>query len=112
MATKTFSERLTKLVSSSGKSANQIERELGYPRNALNNYKIGKCPSAQRLFELARYFKVEPEYLFGETEDESTKFIGSVVKELTSEDKKELCTCIHLWLNERKRDSGSKNLHS
>lgn len=40
-----FYHRLKELVESSGKSANQIERELGYPRNSLNNYKLGGEPS-------------------------------------------------------------------
>lgn len=44
------------------KSINQIEKELGYPRNALHNYKQ-RVPSGKRLIELAKYFKVSPEYL-------------------------------------------------
>lgn len=42
-----FYHRLKELVESSGKSANQIERKLGYPRNSLNNYKLGGEPSGQ-----------------------------------------------------------------
>ncbi|WP_252899259.1 helix-turn-helix domain-containing protein [Lactococcus fujiensis] len=45
------------------KSFNQVERELGYPRNALANYRLGKQPSARRLSELADFFDVSDEYL-------------------------------------------------
>ena len=48
-----FYHRLKELVESSGKSANQIERELGYPRNSLNNYKLGGEPSGTRLIGLS-----------------------------------------------------------
>ena len=47
------------------KSVNQIERDLGYPRNTLQNYKKGTIPSALRLLELAQYFGVSPQYLVG-----------------------------------------------
>ncbi|MGL5898276.1 MAG: helix-turn-helix domain-containing protein [Lactobacillaceae bacterium] len=49
----------------SGKSTNQIERELGYPRNALHNYRTGSEPSATRLMELSQYFQLSPGYLMG-----------------------------------------------
>lgn len=60
-----FTQRLIKEIEKSGKSVNRIERELGYTRNALNNYKNGALPSGIRLVELAKYFKVSPEYLIG-----------------------------------------------
>ncbi|WP_223804491.1 helix-turn-helix domain-containing protein [Lactococcus kimchii] len=64
-----FHEQLTKLVQSSNKSFNQIERELGYPRNALANYRQNsKNPSTKRLKELADYFGVAPEHLLGRDE--------------------------------------------
>lgn len=59
-----FYHRLKELVESSGKSANQIERELGYPRNSLNNYKLGGEPSGTRLIGLSEYFNVSPKYLW------------------------------------------------
>ena len=62
-----FSERLRVEVKKSGKSVNRIERELGYPRNALQNYKKGVNPSGIRLIELVKYFEVTPEYLLGKT---------------------------------------------
>ena len=58
-----FYLRLKALTHESGNSFNQIERELGYTRNALANYKNGGVPSGIRLMELANYFKVLPDYL-------------------------------------------------
>lgn len=58
-------ERIMEQVSFTKKSVNQVERELGYPRNALHNYKYTKDISATRLIELAHYFDVSPEYLLG-----------------------------------------------
>jgi transcriptional regulator with XRE-family HTH domain len=60
-----FYNRLLELVKLSRKSMNQIERELGYTRNALHNYKTGSDPSARRLLEISSYFGVKPEYLLG-----------------------------------------------
>ena len=60
-----FKNRLFEQIKFSGKSVNQIERELGYPRNAISNYKNGGEPSGTRLVELANYFHVSPEYLIG-----------------------------------------------
>ncbi|MDN6389951.1 MAG: helix-turn-helix domain-containing protein [Lactococcus lactis] len=45
---------------------NRVEKDLGYPRNALHNYKKGgSIPSGIRLMELANYFDVTPEFLIG-----------------------------------------------
>ena len=65
--TNIFYERLSQLNQLHGKSFNQVERELGLPRNSLNNYRYGKTPSAKRLLELAHYYDVLPNYLMGET---------------------------------------------
>ncbi|MFD2254899.1 helix-turn-helix domain-containing protein [Lactococcus formosensis subsp. bovis] len=64
-----FYERLQSLAKETNKSFNQIERELGYPRNALNAYKSGKSPSAKRTAELAKYFGVSTNYLIGNDEN-------------------------------------------
>ena len=37
--------RLKLLIKEAHKSFNQVERELGYPRNTLKNYKYKKKPS-------------------------------------------------------------------
>ena len=63
-----FTRRLFDLIKTSGKSVNRIERELNYPRNAINNYKSGGEPSGIRLMELAEYFNVSPAYLIGKSE--------------------------------------------
>lgn len=62
-----FWKRLSFLVKKTGKSINGIERELGYPRNAIHNYRNGGEPSGTRLIEIADYFNVSPEYLIGKT---------------------------------------------
>ena len=51
-----FYKRVKKLGEDLGKSFNQIEKELGYSRNALSNYKTKTMLSAIRLLELAEYF--------------------------------------------------------
>lgn len=61
-------ERLTKLIEETGKSMNQIETELNYPRNTLQSYKRSK-PSAKRLEEIAKYFGVSTDYLLGRKEN-------------------------------------------
>ncbi|WP_374049068.1 helix-turn-helix domain-containing protein [Lactococcus cremoris] len=60
-----FYGRIKNLAEASDKSFNQIEKELGYSRNALSNYKGKTMPSAIRLLELAEYFDVTPRYLMG-----------------------------------------------
>ena len=60
-----FYEILKSLAAERSKSLNQIERELGYPRNALNDYKKGNIPSAKRTAEIAEYFGVSTDYLLG-----------------------------------------------
>ena len=57
-------ERLQELIKKSNKSMNQIERELGYPRNTISSYKR-QNPSTKRLDELAEYFNVSVDYLLG-----------------------------------------------
>lgn len=105
-----FYNRLKDLVESSGKSANQIEKELGYSRNTLSNYKRVSEPSGTRLFELSEYFNVSPKYLIGLT-DERFNFSAirlgdapnlsstvNIFKSLTQEEKKEMCIICQKWL--------------
>ncbi|WP_285023664.1 helix-turn-helix domain-containing protein [Lactococcus garvieae] len=63
-------ERLTKLIEETGKSMNQIETELNYPRNTLQSYKRSN-PSAKRLAEIAKYFNVSTDYLLGREENKT-----------------------------------------
>lgn len=60
-------ERIKKLVEESKKSMNEIDRELGYPRNTLSGLQNRK-PSIGRLNEIAEYFNVSTDYLLGRTD--------------------------------------------
>ncbi|MBU5242992.1 helix-turn-helix domain-containing protein [Lactococcus lactis subsp. lactis] len=93
-----FYNRLNKLVKQSGKSYNQIERELDYPRNALANYKFGKTPSGTRLIELAEYFSVSPEYLIGNIENFNIKIVEGIFREFNFEQKVEMSNICRQWL--------------
>lgn len=55
----TFYRRLEQLQRSSMKFFNQIEKDLGYSRNALNNYKFSGLPYGKRLLEMAESFNIE-----------------------------------------------------
>lgn len=92
-----FYERLTELSKRSGKSKNYIERELGYPRNALNNYKKGREPSGSRLLELAAYFDVSPEYLLGKSDEVYYRSSKIVFSHLNNEEKYRLYLTSKKW---------------
>ncbi|KST79786.1 helix-turn-helix domain-containing protein [Lactococcus lactis] len=98
---KIFSERLFKLINATGKSVNQIERELGYSRNAISNYKDGSEPSGTRLVELANFFEVTPDYLIGISNDSQTESlnISSFFQKLTLIEKMELGKVYQEWLS-------------
>ncbi|MCW2281527.1 helix-turn-helix domain-containing protein [Lactococcus lactis] len=68
MSNDKFYYRLKMLCDNAGKSINEVEKELNYPRNALHNYKEGRTPSGLRLVELSEFFSVSPEYLLGLTD--------------------------------------------
>lgn len=70
------------------KSFNQVERDLGYPRNALHNYKNGVEPSGIRLIELAHYFGVTPEYLLGINNDPKNNGTRIIFESLNDYQKK------------------------
>ncbi|PLW61220.1 helix-turn-helix domain-containing protein [Lactococcus lactis] len=93
-----FYHRLEELIRLSKKSANQIERELGYPRNALHNYKNGVEPSGIRLIELSRYFGVTPEYLIGISEDSNNILTKIIFDRLNDYQKKDLSVICQEWL--------------
>ena len=85
-----FYGRIKNLAEASDKSFNQIERELGYTRNALANYKNGGVPSGIRLMELANYFKVLPDYLIGKVPFENVESIENTFVSLTNKQKIEM----------------------
>ncbi|MCT1182738.1 XRE family transcriptional regulator [Lactococcus lactis] len=95
--TNLFYERLLKAVEQSGKSVNCIERELGYSRNELHNYKNGTAPSGSRLIELAQYFHLSPDYLIGK--DDATDYIcpESFFQKLNKEQKIKMLKIAQKW---------------
>jgi transcriptional regulator with XRE-family HTH domain len=99
MDNSTFYTRLKELTKSTGKSFNQIEKELSYPRNALSNYREKSMPSAQRLMELSAYFNVTPEYLFGtvahlHTESHLVKEIYLLLNPIQRKEMAKICKLI------------------
>lgn len=95
---KLFYIRLSDLIKNSGKSFNQIERELGYSRNSLHNYKYSKRPSGARLVELANYFKVSPEYLIGRTDVPVNTPVELIFQSFDSKEKEEMYSLCQEWL--------------
>lgn len=93
-----FYKKLEELIKMSGKSINKIERELGYPRNALHNYKNDAAPSGIRLVEIAQYFQVSPEYLVGKTEAKDCWSIKKIFCELNPEQKLAMSELCFKWL--------------
>lgn len=81
--------RLKLLIKDAHKSFNQVERELGYPRNTLKNYKYKKKPSVGRVFEMANYFNVSIEFLLGIEEKDNKNSLAYRLEKLNRE-KKEL----------------------
>lgn len=103
---KHFYERIIRLSKQRKKSMNEIERELGYPRNALHNYKDGKEPSGRRLIEIAHYFGVSPEYLLDGYNSTDYVPIIQFFQSLSEDDKIELCEYCQKWLvNEKIKSS-------
>ncbi|KST76605.1 Transcriptional regulator xre family [Lactococcus lactis subsp. lactis] len=116
MDRKNFYERLKELAEASNKSFNQVEKELGYSRNALSNYKNKTMPSAIRLLELAEYFDVTPQYLMGyddiyfkeKSEDSLAEFI---FKNLSKNQKLEMYRLSQEWLLDEKKANSVKKIY-
>lgn len=94
-----FQKRLNQLIEKSGKSTNQIEREMGYTRNALHNYRKGREPSGRRLIELAQYFKASPEYLLGMVEDKDTINMIVIFEQMSDKEKFSMIKIMQEWVN-------------
>lgn len=92
-----FYSRLKQEIKKSRKSTNQIERELGYPRNALHNYKNGTEPSGTRLIEIAEYFHVSPKFLIGRTDISSEKSSIILFDHLDDVQKFKMLKLCHNW---------------
>lgn len=116
MDRKNFYERLKELAEASNKSFNQVEKELGYSRNALSNYKNKTMPSAIRLLELAEYFDVTPQYLMGyddihfkeKSKDSLAEFI---FKNLSKNQKLEMYRLSQEWLLDEKKANSVKKIY-
>lgn len=96
--TSRFYNRLNRLIKNSNKAFNEVERELGYPRNSLSNYKYGALPSANRLIELAHYFGVTPEYLAGKSAERERNSVETFFASLSDEQKEIMCNLCYKWL--------------
>ncbi|CAJ1223365.1 XRE family transcriptional regulator [Lactococcus lactis] len=98
-----FFDRFILQVRKSNKSINAIEKELGYPRNSLNNYKNGGEPSGSRLVEIAEYFNVSPEFLIGKEKNSTIAEEFNILpkeyfRQLRESQKKELVLIITKWI--------------
>lgn len=92
-----FYSRLKEEFKKTRKSTNQIERELGYSRNALHNYKNGMEPSGKRLIEIAEYFHVSSQFLIGKTEISSVNSPITIFEKLSDVQKFEMLKLCHNW---------------
>lgn len=93
-----FYERVKALSQGLGKSFNQIEKDLNYPRNALNNYKNCRTPSGIRLIELAEYFGVSAEYLIGKNNISGIESIELMFNKMTVNQKREIFHVSQNWV--------------
>lgn len=94
----TFYYRFISECKKIGKSVNQVERDLGYPRNALHNYKNVRIPSGERLISLAEYFGVSPRYLLDGGETTQHSMMQRFFQELDTTEKMELSRLCHSWI--------------
>lgn len=93
-----FYTRLKELIDESDISANRLEKDLGYSRNTLQNYKNGQEPSASRLMEISDYFAVSPRYLVGDDTVSKMCPVDIIFKRLSPQEKKELTIICQNWL--------------
>ncbi|MGX7011649.1 helix-turn-helix domain-containing protein [Lactococcus cremoris] len=97
-----FYKRIKCLSMQQSLSINQLEKELGYPRNSLHSYKENREPSAQRLIEISLFFKVSPFFLLGiEDIDSRPKNLESAFERLSEKQKKQLAELIFRWIESK-----------
>lgn len=84
-------------IKKSSKSSNQVERELGYSRNALHNYKNGTEPSGSRLIELSQYFGIPADYLIGKSEKAIELSPEKLFHKLNTEEKLKMWSICQSW---------------
>ncbi|MDR0856531.1 MAG: helix-turn-helix domain-containing protein [Clostridiales bacterium] len=69
-----ITQRLSLLITQSGKQQTQICKELGIKKQYLSNWKTGFCePNIDDLIMLAKYFGVTIDYLVGLENEDGTK---------------------------------------
>lgn len=111
-------ERIKELAKKQGLSINSLEQKLGYSRNTIYALKRNQ-PGAEKLQQIADYFRVSTDYLLGRTDnpkiadnEEKFYFEGQEVnveelastamrfngKPLTDEDKKAIQNIIEIYL--------------
>lgn len=74
-------QRIKILAKKRGLSINQVEEQLGYPRNTMYNWKI-QTPSAERLMQVATFFNVSIDYLLGQEKKKEDNDISSQLDEM------------------------------
>jgi transcriptional regulator with XRE-family HTH domain len=99
-----FYERIKECAKEKGASLNKVERELGYPRNSLSNYKLGQEPGTRRLAELSHYFGVSREYLLGSTDVKMSDEFSYLIEQLTENRKTEVLKFINGKLFEQSEE--------
>ncbi|MBK0082309.1 helix-turn-helix transcriptional regulator [Lactococcus sp. S64] len=94
-----FYQRVLELSKERNMSLNALEKQLGYPRNALSNYKSIRGPSAERLLEVSSFFGVDPEYLMNRSNDKPILKLESLFSRLNLKNKREICQICLAWLS-------------
>ena len=61
-------EKIKELADKRGISITKLEEDLGYSRNTIYKLKSQK-PNAERISEIADYFRVSTDYLLGRTDN-------------------------------------------
>lgn len=63
-------DRILELIMKSGKSINSLEKEIGFTRGTIANWKNGKNKvSTDAIVKISQYFNVSTDYLLGKTDD-------------------------------------------
>lgn len=99
-----FYKRLKLLSNSINKSINQVEKDLCYPRNSLNNYKTKINPSGIRLLEISEYFHVSPKYLLGKSDIKEDNSVEEIFQDLDESQKQELFEVVLEWTIKKRKN--------
>lgn len=68
-----YLDRIKPLFDQSGKTAAEIEREIGIPPKKISQWNIGYTRSYTKYIpQIAAYFRVSTDYLLGNTNDHRT----------------------------------------